>query len=868
MMKKSWLVLFLIVCLGMTALGFPAYAEGMTGRLELTGQTVRRNNGSPVEMAIGTPYETWFFEDETHIYVTNGDQYTYTYVPATETATAYIELKSGSFLRNRITFSADGNSAEATSVSGNVTTVNSYSVSQAKSGFTASVSAVQNGSALDLSFSSTGGVGTERSYQLNVYLDGELNISDTTDEASYRVIPDRDAAYEIYVTAVDEAGDVSEFAKADITFTGDPEFRIIDGTVELYKKGTPGDTVRDAVVPPAILGMPVTGIGPAAFINATMLRSITLPDTITQIDANAFYGCDAALLCNPDSSTAAELARIGQNFYDSADTGKDFALTRQNGKLALAAYTGTKTDVTVPNVAYIQAGAFSGNTDVEQITLPAAVTGIGANAFYGCSSLEKIMLPDTLTDIAPNAFAYCPAKLFCGYDSAAARQLSDMRQVFYDNSDTDGRFGLLYLKVDGAEKLALYTYTSTEPMAVVPAHVRYIYNSAFKSNRTLREITIPKSVTGIGTEAFMNCSKLSKVTFEDPAGSAVTAIGERAFCNCVSLERLDLPANITSIAANAFENCPAKLYCSQSGETAKAISKAGSVFYEEAGDTTMTMRYDGSELVLCSYIGTNMNVTIPNDVTVIGDGAFDEIKSSMKTVTIPASVKTIPTGAFNGFDKLTTVTLDDGGKTALEPGAILNCKALEKIDGLKKEHLSVIGTNFAGCPKVWQPLYNADLHLALGTVFASTSLDLTGSWIADCDKKVADFSGSVLTAKGAGSTDVYLYGSADGHIAICTAQVVTNLNGLTLPTAMTEIEEDAFKGSTAAYAVLPDTVTGIGARAFANDKALRFINIPDNLAPASDAFAGDDALVAFVSKGSAAENWCRANGIAFQYTAE
>ena len=860
MMKKSWLVLFLIVCLCMTALSFPAHAEGLTGRLELIERTIMQN-GITTELETEAPFETWFFEDETHIYVTNGARYTYKYVPATEKEKAYIELDGSNFINKRITL--EENYGTASFITGSARVSCKFTRYLVPRSYKATIdSAAQNGSALDFAFSAVNsGISKENTFHYHIYADGVLESEGTTTESSLHYLPKKDASYTFYLTAENEYADYSDYAKKTVSFKGDPDYVIDKGVITSYNKGRSASDDKKIIVADSILDMQVTGIGANAFSGATELTSITLPKDITTIDDSAFNGCNAVFICDPTGSTAKELARIGKTFYDNDDTTKNFSLTYQtddqNQKhLALAAYTGKESTVTVPDsVEYIQANAFSG------------------------SAVEKIILPKDLKNIAPSAFAYCQAKIFCERDGETAKKLSDMRQVFYAKSDSEGEYGLQYMKVVGEEnaelKLALIAFTpvtdETKVSAVVPDYVQYIFTGAFKGNRVLEKVTIPKGVTGIGTEAFMNCSKLSEVTFEDPDSSAVKTIGERAFCNCVSLERLDLPANITSIADNAFENCPAKLYCSASGETGKTLSAKNGSFNVEDKDkgTEMTMRYDGDDLVLCSYSGTDADVAIPDGVNAIADGAFDEVKAIMKTITIPASVKTVSSGTFDGFDKLTTVTLEDGAKTALEPGAIRNCKSLEKVLGLKQGHLGVIGTNFENCPKAREELYNADLRLTVGGPFGMTSLDLPGSgWIAELDMTVVLFNDDALAGSDAGSTDVYLYNSTTGHVANCKVQVVTDLNGLTLPTATTEIEDEAFSGAAAEYVVIPDTVTAIGANAFANNKALRFVNIPDGLTPAADAFAGDDALVAFVTKGSTAESWCKDNGITFQYAAE
>ncbi len=46
------------------------------------------------------------------------------------------------------------------------------------------------------------------------------------------------------------------------------------------------------VIPAEINGKPVTAIGEGAFSGWTSLTSVTIPDSVTEIEWNAFYGCD------------------------------------------------------------------------------------------------------------------------------------------------------------------------------------------------------------------------------------------------------------------------------------------------------------------------------------------------------------------------------------------------------------------------------------------------------------------------------------------------------------------------------------------------------------------------------------------------
>ena len=102
------------------------------------------------------------------------------------------------------------------------------------------------------------------------------------------------------------------------------------------------------------------------------------------------------------------------------------------------------------------------------------------------------------------------------------------------------------------------------------------------------------SVTGIGDDAFCDCSGLTSVTIPN----SVTSIDNFAFSNCSGLTSVTIPNSVTSIG--------------------------GCAFWEASGLTT---------------------VTIPNSVTSIGEYAF-QFCSNLTSVTIPESVKFIGKDAF------------------------------------------------------------------------------------------------------------------------------------------------------------------------------------------------------------------------------
>lgn len=89
------------------------------------------------------------------------------------------------------------------------------------------------------------------------------------------------------------------------------------------------------------------------------------------------------------------------------------------------------------------------------------------------------------------------------------------------------------------------TYTVTE-----------IDNSAFyvsDGSSLLESVTIPASVSYIGSGAFKNCRSLKRVNFVD--GSALTEIKARMFADCYILESVNIPDGVVTIGEEAFSKC-------------------------------------------------------------------------------------------------------------------------------------------------------------------------------------------------------------------------------------------------------------------------------------------------------------------------
>ena len=100
-------------------------------------------------------------------------------------------------------------------------------------------------------------------------------------------------------------------------------------------------------------------------------------------------------------------------------------------------------------------------------------------------------------------------------------------------------------------KKASVKIPDTIKVSGVTCKVTGISANAFKSNSSLKTISIGKNVTTIGNNAFYGCKKLNKIT----GGNSIAKIGEKAFANCGSLSSVTIAGSVRSIGKQAFYNC-------------------------------------------------------------------------------------------------------------------------------------------------------------------------------------------------------------------------------------------------------------------------------------------------------------------------
>lgn len=139
----------------------------------------------------------------------------------------------------------------------------------------------------------------------------------------------------------------------------------------------------------------VTSIGDFAFHDLYKLKTVKIPNNVTNIGENPF------ILCH--NLKAIDLAYDNKHFVSTGDVlyGKE--------KYEIISVLECKEGIfNIPSfIVSINNHAFNECQKLKKIEIPNSVTYIGDNAFEGCSNLESIEIPESVTYLGTRAFANC-----------------------------------------------------------------------------------------------------------------------------------------------------------------------------------------------------------------------------------------------------------------------------------------------------------------------------------------------------------------------------------------------------------------------------------------------------------------------------
>lgn len=162
-------------------------------------------------------------------------------------------------------------------------------------------------------------------------------------------------------------------------------------------------------------------------------------------------------------------------------------------------------------ITEIAPNAFSRCKNLETVVLPDSINKIGFTAFYECTNLKKINIPASLMEMDSSAFEGCGSlvDIIVPYNITCLTIFDFDETAWYENQSD----GYIYFNN------ILYGYKGEFPQNAeisIDEGTRYIADYAFTGyleNLNLIAVTIPKSVTGIGSNTFYGCENLTTVNY-------------------------------------------------------------------------------------------------------------------------------------------------------------------------------------------------------------------------------------------------------------------------------------------------------------------------------------------------------------------
>ena len=327
---------------------------------------------------------------------------------------------------------------------------------------------------------------------------------------------------------------------------------------------------------------------------------------------------------------------------------------------------------------------------------------------------------------------------------------------------------------------------------------------------SLVNISLPKQITYIGTDAFSGCMNLKKVNHPDLSawckidfsGSNANPLhnGARFYVNGVEQTNLTIPSDIAEIKNCAFFGC---------------TSLTSVTIPDSVNGSIGSSAFEG-----CSRL---TSVTIGNSVTQIKESAFSGC-NSLKSVTIGNSVKSIGAEAFSSCGSLTSVTIGNS-VTSIGAQAFYDCTG-ELIVNSKIVETDYNRENY--------PSYYPSYTGYPGWLYGAKFTKLT---IGDNITKIGDYTFyncNSLTSVTIPDSVTYIGGSAfDG----CDSLTDVYVNIADLAAYATSNNTYNFtgnihllvNGSEVTELVIPDSVTSIGDYAFLFCESLTSVTIPDSV---------------------------------------
>lgn len=229
-------------------------------------------------------------------------------------------------------------------------------------------------------------------------------------------------------------------------------------------------------------------------------------------------------------------------------------------------------------------------------------------------------------------------------------------------------------------------YNGNDAVVNIPSEINgtpvtTIGNAAFRDS-SVTSVTIPASVTEIGSNAFAGCTNLTSVTYGGDWSNLTIQSGNPAVQDAANAPLFDFeftPDNTAVIVTNYKYNGAAADVTIPSRYQGKPVTTIGHAAFFNSAVTSVTIPDSVTSISDVAFINCPKltNISIPNSVTYIGFSAFSSC-TSLKSITLPSSLRFISGALFLGCSQLTTIHIPVS-VTSIGNNAFADCPSLMTV---------------------------------------------------------------------------------------------------------------------------------------------------------------------------------------------